>query len=79
MNFISKEFKNMIEPSCGLLGIIYFLNYFKVLDLYGFDFYETTDNIHYFEKVNYNEKVHSFNEEKDYCLKLLANEKIRIH
>ena len=76
---LSKEFKNMIEPSCGLLGIIYFLNYFKVLDLYGFDFYETTDNIHYFEKVNYNEKVHSFNEEKDYCLKLLANEKIRIH
>jgi|TARA_B100001758_G_C18414596_1_gene618507 hypothetical protein len=79
MNFISREFKHMIEPSCGLLGIIYFLNYFKVLDLYGFDFYETTDNIHYFEKVNYNEKVHSFNEEKDYCLKLLANEKIRIH
>ena len=47
------------------------------LDLYGFDWYEDTDNLHYYEKVDYTEKVHSFQEEKEY-IQLLSQTKIGI-
>ena len=54
-----------------------FMECFENINLYGFDWYEDTDNLHYYEKVDYTEKVHSFQEEKEY-IQLLSQTKIGI-
>tara|TARA_Y100000361_G_scaffold134050_1_gene132818 strand:- start:3511 stop:4260 length:750 start_codon:yes stop_codon:yes gene_type:complete len=77
MNDISTHFEHMVEPSCGFLGTMVFMECFENINLYGFDWYEDTDNLHYYEKVDYTEKVHSFQEEKEY-IQLLSQTKIGI-
>ena len=78
---ISSNFEHMKEPTTGFLAIILFLQFFDKIDIFGFDFYTSKDNFHYFEKCPPSSagELHSFKEEENYCKELQLNKKIKIH
>lgn len=67
------------EPTMGILSIIYMIEKFGSISCFGFDFYESLDKFHYFEKVVPYSTCHSNLKEKELVHKFADEGKIKIY
>jgi hypothetical protein len=69
------------EPTAGLIGLFLLLPFFKQVNVYGFTFWETSYDYHYFEKVPVvAEKIgHSFDKEREIVAQLESENRIIVH
>ena len=75
---IVKNLENFLgaEPTMGILAIDMFSRSSNDISCYGFDFYKTHENFHYYEKVIHYNQPHSKNNEYEYFKHLISKGKI---
>ena len=87
VKIVNSSFHSLCEsflgagPTCGFLGLMLALKYFKKISCFGFSFYEEEDwkKKHYYEEITpYSMSSHKFKKEKEIFCKLANNSRIKM-